>query len=120
MRRDLADALLTLLKKLEPIVVNRNTLRMIKEMATDDFPRPFVEDQKGLPQNEDEPDGGTPCPEEISPTWRSGMTADFFDPVTPYFLQRDLGELDTQGFNFTELGFPGEFDPDVSFLDGQD
>lgn len=117
MRQDSADTLLTLLKQLETIVVHRNTLRMIKEMAIDEFPRLPAERREDVAEDGAAPEQKTPGVEERSPSWRTGMTGDIFEPITPYFFQRDLDDLDPEGFNFTTLGFPGEFDPEPSFRD---
>lgn len=48
MRKESSNALLALLPQLERIIAHRNTLRMIKEMALDESPRPQMDDQEAL------------------------------------------------------------------------
>ncbi|KAG4413105.1 hypothetical protein IFR04_013757 [Cadophora malorum] len=111
MRPESSEALLALLVQLEPIIVHRNTLKLVKEMATAEFTRPALD-------QEDSVEGGTgaaQCPSGDSPIWNTSMNGDIFQPVTPYFLQTDVSTLDPDGFDYMTLGFPGEFDPSVPF-----
>lgn len=108
MGREASETLLTLLKHLEPVVVHRNTLRMIKEMAVTAFPRPLSEDQDNVLQQEEISAGGSTGAE-------NPLTGDIFDPVTPHFSQRGLERLGNEAFDFETLGFPGEFDVGFSF-----
>lgn len=111
MRPESSEALLALLGLLEIIIVHRNTLRMIKEMAMEAFPRPT----EGSSQTEAAGNEATQGIEGDSPSWRTSMTGDMFQPLTPYFSQPDMSGLGVDGFDYTTIGFPGEFDPHIPF-----
>lgn len=104
MRQESSEALLALLEPLEPIIVHRNTLKLIKEMATEEFPRPSI-DQDGV----DKAHTTAESPDGDSPLWNTSINGDIFQPVTPYFYQPDMSSLDPDGFDYMALGFPGEF-----------
>ncbi|GKT58118.1 zn(II)2Cys6 transcription factor [Colletotrichum tofieldiae] len=110
MRNDSAAALRALMGQLEVIVVHRNTLRMINEMAQDEFPRPPPDGAKSQTQEEALADTTAQLTEESSPSWRTSVTGDMFQPITPHFFQTNISGLDTEGFDYATLGFPGEFD----------
>ena len=110
MRQESSEDLLALLVQLEPIIVHRNTLKLVKEMATAEFPPPALD-------REDIVEGGAgaaQCPSGDSPVRNTSMNGDFFQPVTPYFFPTDVSTLDPDGFDYM-LGFPGEFDPSIPF-----
>jgi hypothetical protein len=114
MRQESSEALLTLLPQLENIIVHRNTIRMIKEMATEEFSHSYKDRndeglhiEAGAERNQD-------AEENDSPIWRTSMTGDIFQPVTPHFFQ-DINRLDSDGFDYISLGFPGEFEPEITF-----
>jgi hypothetical protein len=111
MRRESSVALLALLGPLENIVVHRNTLRMIKEMGTEEFPRPL----EGASQMEATENDATQGADDDSPSWRTSMTGDMFQPLTPYFSHPDMLGLGVEEFDYTTIGFPGEFDPHIPF-----
>ncbi|KAI8164652.1 Pyrimidine pathway regulatory protein 1 [Colletotrichum sp. SAR 10_70] len=117
MRRESADALMAAMPQLEVIVVHRNTLRMIREMAQEEFPRPppdaAAQQQKSLSEIEVLAEATAHLAEEDSPSWRTSITGDIFQPITPHFFQANV-PLDADSFDYTALGFPGEFD----LLDG--
>ena len=115
MRQESAEALLTLVLQLETIIVHRNTLRMIKEMALEEFPRPRIDEQDGLGQNSSTADLTTQNTDGLSPSWSTSMTGDQFQPVTPYFFQPGMSGMDPDGFDYTAIGFPSEFDPYISY-----
>ncbi|KZL82207.1 zn 2cys6 transcription factor [Colletotrichum incanum] len=110
MRKESADALRALINQLEIVVVHRNTLRMINEMAQDDFPRPLPDGSKSQTQEEALADITTQLTEECSPPWRTSITGDMFQPITPHFFQANVSGLDAEAFDYAALGFPGEFD----------
>ncbi|KAH8898966.1 hypothetical protein GQ53DRAFT_635801 [Thozetella sp. PMI_491] len=115
-RQESAAALLSLLKQLEPIVVHRNTLRMIKEMASEEFVRPFHgESSDGYAMAEPTPEGARHFVDEDARSWGTGMTGDIFRPVTPTFFHLGLPELDPGSSGDATPGFPGEFDLAPSF-----
>ncbi|KAI8227534.1 Pyrimidine pathway regulatory protein 1 [Colletotrichum sp. SAR 10_86] len=117
MRRESADALMAAMPQLEVIVVHRNTLRMIREMAQEEFPRPPADDaqqqQKSLSEIDVLAEATAHLAEEDSPSWRTSITGDIFQPITPHFFQANM-PLDADSLDYTALGFPGEFD----LLDG--
>ncbi|KAI8192556.1 Pyrimidine pathway regulatory protein 1 [Colletotrichum sp. SAR 10_75] len=117
MRRESADALMAAMPQLEVIVVHRNTLRMIREMAQEEFPRPPPDDaqqqQKSLSEIVVLAEATAHLAEEDSPSWRTSITGDIFQPITPHFFQANV-PLDADSFDYAALGFPGEFD----LLDG--
>ncbi|KAH9227716.1 hypothetical protein K456DRAFT_1848172, partial [Colletotrichum gloeosporioides 23] len=117
MRRESADALMAAMPQLEVIVVHRNTLRMIREMAQEEFPRPppdaAAQQQKSLSEIDVLAEATAHLAEEDSPSWRTSITGDIFQPITPHFFQSTV-PLDADSFDYTALGFPGEFD----LLDG--
>ncbi|KAI8256030.1 hypothetical protein K4K53_007596 [Colletotrichum sp. SAR 10_77] len=117
MRRESADALMAAMPQLEVIVVHRNTLRMIREMALEEFPRPppdaAAQQQKSLSEIDVLAEATAHLAEEDSPSWRTSITGDIFQPITPHFFQANV-PLDADSFDYTALGFPGEFD----LLDG--
>ncbi|KAE9571724.1 hypothetical protein CGMCC3_g12260 [Colletotrichum fructicola] len=113
MRRESADALMAAMPQLEVIVVHRNTLRMIREMAQEEFPRPppdaAAQQQKSLSEIDVLAEATAHLAEEDSPSWRTSITGDIFQPITPHFFQANV-PLDADSFDYTALGFPGEFD----------
>ncbi|KAH0423942.1 fungal specific transcription factor domain-containing protein [Colletotrichum camelliae] len=120
MRREAADALMAAMPQLEVIVVHRNTLRMIREMAQEEFPRlppdavqQQQQQQKSLSEIDVLAEATAHLAEEDSPSWRTSITGDIFQPITPHFFQANV-PLDADSFDYTALGFPGEFD----LLDG--
>ncbi|KAF4822788.1 Pyrimidine pathway regulatory protein 1 [Colletotrichum tropicale] len=117
MRRESADSLMAAMPQLEVIVVHRNTLRMIREMAQEEFPRPPPDDaqqqQKSLSEIDVLAEATAHLAEEDSPSWRTSITGDIFQPITPHFFQSNV-PLDADSFDYAALGFPGEFD----LLDG--
>ncbi|CAJ2509248.1 Uu.00g142740.m01.CDS01 [Anthostomella pinea] len=115
-RQDSADALISLLTQLETIVVHRDTLRMIKEMATEPYPRPTdardeQEDQTHDEANADDANHGI---ENDAASLKTTMTGDIFQPMTPHFFLPELVEPE-DGLDYAALGFPGIFDPGVPF-----
>jgi hypothetical protein len=109
-RRHSAEAILVLLKQLEPIVVHRNTLSMIKEMALKEFLRPPIQGKEGIAQTEATADGAESFVDEDACSWHTGMTADLFRPATPNFFQLDSLGHEPGASSITTPGFPGEFD----------
>ncbi|KAK1633359.1 hypothetical protein BDP81DRAFT_397253 [Colletotrichum phormii] len=113
MRSESADALMALMGQLEIIVVHRNTLRMIREMALDEFPRPPSSVGTESRTREDFLANATAAAaavsqlgEEGSPSCaRTSITGDMFQPMTPHFFQSSVPGLD-----LAALGFPGDFD----------
>ncbi|KAF6805580.1 fungal specific transcription factor domain-containing protein [Colletotrichum sojae] len=111
MKREPAEALMALISQLETIVVHRDTLRMIKEMASEEFPRsPSDEQQKAQNDMDILAETAAQLAEDDSPSWRTSITGDIFQPIAPHFFQPDMSGLDADGFDYTTLGFPGEFD----------
>ncbi|GKT41273.1 pyrimidine pathway regulatory protein 1 [Colletotrichum spaethianum] len=110
MRQESADALKALMVQLEIIVVHRNTLRMINEMAQDEFPRPPPEGARPKTQAVARADTTAQPVEEDSPSWRTSITGDMFQPITPHFFQSNISDLGAEVFDYAMLGFPGEFD----------
>jgi hypothetical protein len=111
-RQESSDALLALMPQLEAIIVHRSTLRMIKEMALEEFPRPLKEGPDSIAQSE--ATIGVQPPDGDSPSLRTSMTGDIFQPSLPYFFQLDGASLDSDGYDYMAIGFPGEFDPHIS------
>ncbi|KAK1672389.1 hypothetical protein BDP55DRAFT_634899 [Colletotrichum godetiae] len=126
MRSESADALMALMGQLEIIVVHRNTLRMIREMALDEFPRPLspvgpesrVQTEEFLANATATAAATTTTTtaaaqfgEEASPSCtRTSITGDMFQPMTPHFFQSSVPGLEAEGFDLAALGFPGDFD----------
>ncbi|KXH63737.1 hypothetical protein CSAL01_13113 [Colletotrichum salicis] len=119
MRSGSADALMALMGQLEIIVVHRNTLRMIREMALDEFPRPPPSVGTESRTREDFLANATAAAaaaaaqlgEEDSPSCaRTSITGDMFQPMTPHFFQSSVPGLEAEGFDLAALGFPGDFD----------
>lgn len=115
-RTEAKDSLLSLLKKIEPDVVHRDTLRMIKEMATEAFPfhglapQDLVVDQST--------DLATQASVESqqasysSPSQHLDISVDFFQPLTPSTFHMDaVGPLlENIGDSSGVLEFPAYFD----------
>lgn len=111
MSQESSETLLKLMPLLDTVIVHRNTLRMIREMALEEFPRPRLDGAVPAEQSSNiHPDGD-------SPTLRTSITGDMFQPSTPYFSQVDMSAFDTETFDYLAMGFPGEFDPQFSFTD---
>ncbi|KAF9878905.1 fungal specific transcription factor domain-containing protein [Colletotrichum karsti] len=108
MRQESANSLMELMGQLDVIVVHRNTLRMIREMALEEFPRPS-DGQKSHNEIDMLADATAHLGEEDSPSWRTSITGDIFQPITPHFFQSNM-PLDADAFDYAALGFPGEFD----------
>ncbi|KAI1871573.1 uncharacterized protein JN550_004567 [Neoarthrinium moseri] len=111
-RPESASSLLTNLPHLETIVVHRDTLRMIKEMASDEFPRSARYNIS--PNHGTDVDGPHHGPDNDASSLHTTMTGDIFQPITPHFFMPELGEPDSNNFDYPDLGFPGIFD-DGSF-----
>lgn len=114
MRQESAEILLGLLGELETIIVHRNTLRMIKEMVVEDFPRP-IPGPSGAIEVAIATVNETHVVDGESPSWRISVTGDIFQPVTPHFFQQDTSTFEPDEFDYMAIGFPGEFDPQISF-----
>ncbi|KAI0017117.1 fungal-specific transcription factor domain-containing protein [Xylariomycetidae sp. FL0641] len=115
-RSESADALRALLTQLETIVVHRDTLRMIKEMANEPFPRESVE-QKRQQTNENTEavaENGNQGIDDAS-SLNTAMTGDIFQPLTPQFFVPEFSNTDHGGFDYGTIGFPGIFDPSLAF-----
>jgi hypothetical protein len=80
-------------------------------MAMEEFPRLT----EGASQMEAAVNDSTQGADSDSPSWRTSMTGDIFQPLTPYFSQPDMSGIGVDGFNYTTIGFPGEFDPHIPF-----
>ncbi|KAK1573254.1 uncharacterized protein LY79DRAFT_526183 [Colletotrichum navitas] len=104
-----ADALKALIGQLEVLVVHRNTLRMIKEMAEGVFPRLRPNGENLQTQADTIGDAAAHLVEEDSPSWLTNITGDMFQPITPHFFQSNMSGLDAEGFDYAALGFPGDF-----------
>lgn len=112
MRQESADALVSNLALLETLVVHRDTLRMIREMASDEFPSSLH--REITTPRDNEPTLVTEGTEEIS-SWRTPTTGDLFQPVTPHFFTPDYSHIDSGNYDYAALGFPGGFDPGLPF-----
>ncbi|KAL0783222.1 hypothetical protein CaCOL14_001128 [Colletotrichum acutatum] len=120
MRSESAGALMAMRGQLEIIVVHRNTLHMIREMALDEFPRP---PSSAGTESQTQPEASlanttaaaaaaaAQLGEGDSPSCgRTSITGDMFQPMTPHFFQSSLTSLEAEGFDLAALGFPGDFD----------
>jgi hypothetical protein len=106
-RPEASSILLANLSQLEMIIVHRDTLRMIKEIATQEFPR-LANAQNVSPGHDADEDGHHGHDDNSS--LHTAMTGDIFQPITPHFLMPELAEADADNFEFADLGFPGIFD----------
>ncbi|KAK9770916.1 hypothetical protein SCAR479_12375 [Seiridium cardinale] len=111
-RQESASALLANLPQLELIIVHRDTIRMIKEIATGE--RPTLAGHKTSPKNDVEVDGIHQGQDNDASSLHTTMTGDIFQPMTPHFWMPELNEPDSANFDYASLGFPGIFD-DGSF-----
>ncbi|KAI1333758.1 fungal-specific transcription factor domain-containing protein [Xylariaceae sp. FL0016] len=115
MRHESAASLQTLLVQLETIVVHRDTLRMIKEMATEVFPRPRGDSTK---HETDHTEAERECTNHVgendASSLNTAMTGDIFQPLTPHFFLPETAEPDGGSFDYVALGFPGIFDPSLA------
>lgn len=118
MRQDAADSIMSYMCRLEILVVHRDTLRMIKEMASENFrdSMPESTDDPGVTQQRQQPQQATPTylasddRDCQSPLWSTGLTEEFFQPFTPCYAQVSLDDLDTDQLGDVVIGFPGGFD----------
>ncbi|KAH7324272.1 hypothetical protein B0I35DRAFT_475532 [Stachybotrys elegans] len=118
-RQESSDALLSLLKELEPIVIHRDTLRMIREIATEDFPshsqapaEPAAPPQIYLDSNVSTAPPPPPPQQQdyVSPARHPGIVEDFFQPLTPSGLDMDGLGLDQESLADISIEFPAYFD----------
>lgn len=87
---------------------------MIKEMVVEDFPRP-IPGPGGAIEVAIATVNETHVVDGESPSWRISVTGDIFQPVTPHFFQQDTSTFEPDEFDYMAIGFPGEFDPQISF-----
>jgi hypothetical protein len=119
-REDASEALLARLKELKRMVIHHGTLRMIKEMATENFVR--TSEPSSNHPTETEATAGldteTDSVEQSNSHIRansdaaSQRTGDFFQPLTPLFF---APELAADGSDFGLLEFPGFLDLDLRY-----
>ncbi|KAH9906065.1 fungal-specific transcription factor domain-containing protein [Xylariomycetidae sp. FL2044] len=115
-RQESAEILLSLLAQLETVVVHRGTLRMIQEMATEEFPRPI--EKRGIQDGADreaETDNTNHGAENDAASLNTAMTGDIFQPMTPHFFLPEISNPDNEDFDYATVGFPGIFDPSLAF-----
>lgn len=108
MRPEASTMLLANMNQLEMIIVHRDTLRMIREMATHNFAQ-SASGQRHSPRHDGEHDGPHHGHDDSS-SLHTTMTGDIFQPITPHFLMPELTDTDGNTFEFADLGFPGYFD----------
>ncbi|KAH8651413.1 fungal-specific transcription factor domain-containing protein [Xylariales sp. PMI_506] len=109
---DATTALLESFNQLELLVVHRDTLRMIKEMATEEFARVGGDELQTRLGTEPgaEADGARHHPpDNDTSSQHTTMTGDIFQPITPYFLLPELPGQQDHEFDYADLGFPGIF-----------
>jgi hypothetical protein len=106
-RPEARDNLLSLIQQIEPIVVHRDTLRMIREIATDDFP---FHNQAPQPPVIDRPINTSQEHGYASPSQQLEIAIDFFQPMTPSALQMDAAGSGLQSIGDTSIEFPAYFD----------
>jgi hypothetical protein len=114
-RPEASSELLNFLNPLRRLVIHRDTIRMIKEMATESFHRPR------RPHFDDPPisDLGWGSSIAIDPAQSSAesdrascTTANIFQPLTPQFFDVDACG-NNQQLDLEQLGFPEMFDFDL-------
>lgn len=117
MRSESSDALKQLLPQIEPLVVHRGTLRMVREMMSDEFPRPSVERTSNRDEfnTTDENSAAADAAGDIG-SLCSGMTENFFQPFTPQYMLLDNMTDTADQVDPSSLWFPGDFDLNASFL----
>ncbi|KAF9769460.1 hypothetical protein IL306_013124 [Fusarium sp. DS 682] len=111
-RPEAKDSLLLLLKQLEPIVVHRDTLRMIREIATEDFPsHAHVPPEDAVVDQAI--DAAVLSSQEHgynSPSQHLEISVDFFQPLTPSASQMDTVGTGFEGMGYSSIEFPAYFD----------
>ncbi|KAI7761752.1 hypothetical protein LZL87_013661 [Fusarium oxysporum] len=106
-RPEARDNLLSLIQQIEPIVVHRDTLRMIREIATDDFP---FHDQAPQAPVIDRPIGTSQENGYDSSSQQLEIAVDFFQPLKPSALQMDAAGPGLQSIGDSSIEFPAYFD----------
>ncbi|RBR05642.1 hypothetical protein FVER53590_29960 [Fusarium verticillioides] len=106
-RPEARKSLLSLLQQIEPIVVHRDTLRMIREIATDDFP---FHDQAPQATVIDQPNSTSQAHSYESPSQQLDIPVDFFQPLTSSALQLDIAGSGLQSIGDSSIEFPAYFD----------
>ncbi|TPX06785.1 uncharacterized protein E0L32_002281 [Thyridium curvatum] len=114
-RPESSQKLLSLLSEIEAIVVHRDTLRMIREMATEAFPVSHHQQASTLQLTQDaiNNDPSNQILESDESPMGTAITGDLFQPVTPHFFTLDTSNLEPDDFDYAALGFPGLFDPTI-------
>ena len=107
-RVESAQKLLNLLPQTKTLVVHRVTLRMIKEMATQDFC--WIAEANQVPGQPHESNESNLVLENDASPLGTVVTGELFQPVTPHFFPLDMSELEHDPFDYTSLGFPDIFD----------
>jgi hypothetical protein len=113
-RQESKDALLSLLKQLKPLIIHRDTLRMIEEIATEEFPCHKAVPKDPIEHQRIRLDDNLASTSQQhtydSSIQQRDFIEEFFQPLTPYGLHLDGIGVDEENLGDTSIEFPAYFD----------